>query len=71
VDITGIRVSRNFKNSSLFTASRKSSPSAVSVYGANHACNDFDISRKPVTSLKQILRQSVTFFNQIINVFRF
>jgi hypothetical protein len=57
LDITGIRVlSRNFSNSSLFTATSKNYPSARYVSVANHLCKDVDIIRKPITSLKQILR---------------
>jgi len=44
------------KKSSLFTAACKNSPSARCVSVANRVCKDFDIVRKPVASLKQILR---------------
>ena len=54
---TGIRVlPRNFRNSSLFTATCNNSPSAGYVSAANRLFKDVDIFRKPITSLKQILR---------------
>jgi hypothetical protein len=57
LDTTGIRVpSRYVRNSSLFTAACENSPSARCVTAANRVCKDTDIFRKPVTSLKQILR---------------
>jgi ornithine cyclodeaminase/alanine dehydrogenase-like protein (mu-crystallin family) len=57
LDTTGIRVSsRNVRNSSLFTATCKSSPTARCVTAANRVCKGTDIFRKTVTSLKQILR---------------
>lgn len=61
LDIPGIRaLSRNFRNSSLYNATCRKSPSArcVSVVSRVHVYN---ISKKPITSLKQILRYSATF----------
>jgi hypothetical protein len=59
------------RNSSLFTATRKNSPSARCVSAANRVCEDVDMFRKPTVSLKQILRWSVTLFQSIylFNVF--
>ena len=61
--------SRNFRNSSLFTATCTHSPSARWVSAANRMRKLVDIFRKPITSLKQTLRLSVTFLYQIINIF--
>ena len=56
LDITGIRgLPRKFRNSSLFTANCKTSPSARCVSAANRLCKDVDIFRKPINTLKQIL----------------
>jgi hypothetical protein len=53
LDTTGIRVlARNFRNS----CTCKNSPSARCVSAANRVCTDIDIFRKPIISLKQILR---------------
>jgi hypothetical protein len=63
LDTTGIRVpSHNVRNSSLFTATCKNSPTARYVMAANRVCKDTDIFRKPITSLKQILHRTGTFF---------
>jgi hypothetical protein len=56
LDTTGIQVlPRNFRNSSLFTATCTNSPSATGVSDANRVCTDIDIFRTPIISLKQIL----------------
>jgi hypothetical protein len=57
LNATGVRVpSRNVRNSSLFTATCTNPPTARCVTAANRVCKAADIFRKPVTSLKQILR---------------
>jgi ornithine cyclodeaminase/alanine dehydrogenase-like protein (mu-crystallin family) len=54
LDTTGIRVpSRNVRNSSLFSATCKNSPPAKCVTAANGVCEDADIFRKTITSLKK------------------
>jgi hypothetical protein len=55
-DIVGIRVRRNFRKSSLFTAIYKISQSARYDSAPNHVCKDVYISRKPFISFKHILR---------------
>jgi len=51
LDITGIRVlSRGFRNSSLFTAACKTSPSPRRVSAASLLCQDVDITSKPTAS---------------------
>jgi hypothetical protein len=56
LDLTSIRVLfRNFRNSSLFAATCKNSPSARRVSAADLLCKDVDILRKPVISLKWLL----------------
>jgi hypothetical protein len=51
LDITGIRVlPRNFRNSPLFTATSKNSPSARCVSAANCLCNDVSILSNPIPS---------------------
>ena len=56
LDISGVRdFPRNFRNSSPLTPIFKNSPSARYVSAANHVCEDVDILRKPIASLKQIL----------------
>ena len=51
LDITGIRVlPRNLRNSSLFTATSKISPSSRRVSATNHLCNDVRILSKPIDS---------------------
>lgn len=55
-DIAGIRVRRNFRKSSLFTAICKISQSARYDSAPNHVCKDVDVSRKPIISFKHILR---------------
>jgi hypothetical protein len=63
LDTTGIRFSsRNGRNSSLFTATCKNSPSARCVTAANRVYNGTDIFRKPIASLKQIFPWTGTFF---------
>jgi hypothetical protein len=60
LDITGCPVFlHNFRNSSLFTATCKNSPCARCVSAANRVCKDVDICRKPIISLKQILRYDI------------
>ena len=67
MDTVGIRVlSRNFGNSSLFTA--KTSPSAGSVVAANRLWKHVDIFRKTVTSFQEIQHLFVTLLGQIIHV---
>jgi hypothetical protein len=57
LDITSIRVFPRFRNSSLFTATCKDSPSARCVSAVNCVCSkDVDTFRKTIISLKQILR---------------
>jgi hypothetical protein len=66
LDITGIPVLPcNFKNSSLFTATCKTSPSARCVSAANLLCQDVENTSKPTASVRQILRQCVTFLYQL------
>jgi hypothetical protein len=49
--IFGIRGrSRNFRNSSLFTATSENSPSARCVSAVNHLCNDVSILSNPIPS---------------------
>jgi hypothetical protein len=53
LDTTAIGLlSRNVRNSSLFTAACKNSPSARCVSPANRVCKGTDVFRKPITSLK-------------------
>ena len=53
---TGIRApSRNFRNSSLFFAASKISPTARCILAANLVFNDDDFFRNPITLLKQSL----------------
>jgi hypothetical protein len=56
----------NLRNSSLFTATCKNSPSAGRVSAANRVCQYSDIFGTPVTSLKQILSWSVTFIYKLM-----
>ena len=52
LDITGMRgLHRNFRNSSLFTATCKTSQSAKRISAANHLCNNEGIVRKRTTRL--------------------
>jgi len=56
LDISGVRdFPRNFRHSSPFTANFENSPPARYVSAVNHVCEDVDILRKPIVSLKQIL----------------
>ena len=56
LDITGIRVlPRNFRNSSLFTCTCKTSPFASCVSAANRMCKDAHIFMESVAQMKQIL----------------
>ena len=56
LDISDFPVlSCNFKNSSLFTATCKNSPSARRVSAANHLCEDVGVLRKGISYLEQIL----------------
>jgi hypothetical protein len=71
LDTAGIRgLSRNFRNSSLFTANCYNSPSAGCVSAVNHMCKDSDIFRKTINSSKKILRQSVIFLIILSMLFR-
>jgi hypothetical protein len=66
LDTTCIRVlSRNFINSSMFTATCKNCPSARCVPAVNRECKVIDIHRNPIISLTEILRYSVTFLNHL------
>jgi len=70
LDVTCIPVlHRTFTNSSLFTATCKTSQSAKRVSAANHLCKNERVFRKHNASLKQILRQYVSYLYQLIHVF--
>jgi hypothetical protein len=57
LDVTGIQgLPRNFRYSSLITATCNNSPSAGCVSAAKLVCKDVYSFRKHITSLKQILR---------------
>ena len=72
LDITGVQVLlRNFRSSSLFPVSCKNSQSARRVAAANLMCKDVDNFTKPITSLKQTLRWSVSLLYQIVYGFFF
>jgi hypothetical protein len=57
LNVTDIQVfPRSFRNSSLFGDTCKNCPPAGRVLAANRVCKNVDISMKPITSFKQILR---------------
>jgi hypothetical protein len=69
LDTTGIWLpSRNVRNSPLFTATCKNSPTARCVTAANRVCKDSDIFRTSIISLKQILCCTGTFLHKLICV---